>query len=122
MSQAPSGVCQFDLVCLDRTTGKILWQRTVRQEQPHEGHHRDGIARDEGDRSPDAERVDLLREAGHGLAHAAPQQHQEAVVDGAGRLGADPDRGAGDALQDRLHHALARACSRAYHMGFHFII
>jgi len=41
MSQAPSGIYNFDLVCLDRTTGKLRWQKTVCQEQPHEGHHRD---------------------------------------------------------------------------------
>ncbi|MHC4520082.1 MAG: PQQ-binding-like beta-propeller repeat protein [Planctomycetota bacterium] len=41
MSQAPGGTYRFDLVCLDRANGKILWQKTVRQEQPHEGHHRD---------------------------------------------------------------------------------
>ena len=41
MSQAPSGVYSFDLVCLDRTTGRLLWQRSARREQPHEGHHRD---------------------------------------------------------------------------------
>jgi len=41
MSQAPSGVYSFDLVCLDRATGKLLWQKTARREKPHEGHHRD---------------------------------------------------------------------------------
>jgi outer membrane protein assembly factor BamB len=41
MSQAPSGVYKFDVVCLDRNTGRVLWQKTVRQEHPHEGHHRD---------------------------------------------------------------------------------
>jgi len=41
MSQAPSGVYSFDLVCLDRATGKLLWQKPVRREKPHEGHHRD---------------------------------------------------------------------------------
>ena len=41
MSQAPGGIYSFDLVCLDRTTGRILWQEAVRREKPHEGHHRD---------------------------------------------------------------------------------
>lgn len=41
MSQTPGGTYSFDLVCLDRTTGEILWQKAVRQERPHEGHHRD---------------------------------------------------------------------------------
>ena len=30
---------KFDVVCLDRATGKILWQKTAREEVPHEGHH-----------------------------------------------------------------------------------
>ncbi len=33
-----SEVHRFDIVCLDRNTGKALWQRTARQEIPHEGH------------------------------------------------------------------------------------
>ena len=41
MSQTPGGTYSFDLVCLDRTTREILWQKAVRQERPHEGHHRD---------------------------------------------------------------------------------
>lgn len=41
MSQAPSGVYSFELVCLDRGTGKLIWQKSARREQPHEGHHRD---------------------------------------------------------------------------------
>jgi outer membrane protein assembly factor BamB len=28
-------------LCLDRRTGKTIWQNVVREEQPHEGHHRD---------------------------------------------------------------------------------
>lgn len=30
---------QFVLLCLDRLTGKTLWQKTLREEIPHEGHH-----------------------------------------------------------------------------------
>ena len=30
------------LVALDRETGKVVWQKTAREEVPHEGHHRDG--------------------------------------------------------------------------------
>ncbi len=33
---------QFDLVCLDRKSGGILWQRTACEAVPHEGHHPDG--------------------------------------------------------------------------------
>ena len=31
---------QFDLLALDRKTGKILWQRTAKVATPHEGYHR----------------------------------------------------------------------------------
>jgi outer membrane protein assembly factor BamB len=34
----PKTVHRFDVVCLDRTTGRTLWARTVREEVPHEGH------------------------------------------------------------------------------------
>lgn len=37
----PTHVYKFNLVCLDRNTGKLIWQRTVREELPHEGHHGD---------------------------------------------------------------------------------
>ena len=29
----------FDVLCLDRKTGKILWQRTAKTATPHEGYH-----------------------------------------------------------------------------------
>jgi len=35
----PTNVYKFDLVCLGRKTGKFLWQKTAREELPHEGHH-----------------------------------------------------------------------------------
>ncbi|MCH9021146.1 MAG: PQQ-binding-like beta-propeller repeat protein [Planctomycetes bacterium] len=38
---SPTNVYQFNLVCLDRNSGKLLWQRAVREVLPHEGHHRD---------------------------------------------------------------------------------
>ncbi len=41
MSAAPKEVLQFALLCIDRQTGKTLWQRVAREEVPHEGHHRD---------------------------------------------------------------------------------
>ncbi len=37
-----AGAYAFDLVCLDRLTGKVLWQRTAAELVPHEGHHPDG--------------------------------------------------------------------------------
>ncbi len=38
-SEKKFNVHKFDLVCVDRKTGKILWQKTARQEVPYEGHH-----------------------------------------------------------------------------------
>jgi outer membrane protein assembly factor BamB len=35
----PTEVYQFVVICLDRQTGKTLWQQTAREEVPHEGHH-----------------------------------------------------------------------------------
>ncbi len=37
--QAPTEIYQFVVLCLDRASGKVLWQRVARQEAPHEGHH-----------------------------------------------------------------------------------
>lgn len=33
------GAYKFDFVCMDRNTGKILWQKTACEEVPHEKHH-----------------------------------------------------------------------------------
>jgi len=45
MSRMSSGrattLYNFDVVCIDRGTGKTLWQKTVRTAVPHQGHHRD---------------------------------------------------------------------------------
>jgi outer membrane protein assembly factor BamB len=38
---APTEKYQFVLLCLDRGTGRTLWQKVVRETVPHEGHHRD---------------------------------------------------------------------------------
>ena len=35
----PSEVFQFAVLCLDRATGRTLWQKVVREQVPHEGHH-----------------------------------------------------------------------------------
>jgi len=35
--QKPTEVHQFVILCLDRPTGKVLWQQTAREEVPHEG-------------------------------------------------------------------------------------
>lgn len=37
----PTETYQFVLLCLDRATGKTLWQKVAREEVPHEGHHPD---------------------------------------------------------------------------------
>jgi outer membrane protein assembly factor BamB len=31
---------KFDVICVDRKTGKIVWQKTARVATPHEGYHR----------------------------------------------------------------------------------
>jgi outer membrane protein assembly factor BamB len=40
--KTPKNVHKFDVVCLDRATGRTLWQRTAREDVPHEGHHPTG--------------------------------------------------------------------------------
>jgi outer membrane protein assembly factor BamB len=37
---APQVEHRFDVLCLDRKTGKILWQQTAKVATPHEGYHR----------------------------------------------------------------------------------
>jgi outer membrane protein assembly factor BamB len=39
--EKPSEMHEFIVLCLDRKTGKTLWQKTAKQEIPHEGHHQD---------------------------------------------------------------------------------
>lgn len=40
-SEKPTTPVQFIIISLDRKTGKPLWQKTAREQVPHEGHHRD---------------------------------------------------------------------------------
>ena len=40
-SDRPTEKFQFTILCLDRATGKTLWQKVAREEVPHEGHHQD---------------------------------------------------------------------------------
>ncbi len=35
----PQSEHKFEVLCLDRKTGKVLWQRTAITATPHEGHH-----------------------------------------------------------------------------------
>ena len=37
----PNKIHQFVVLCLDRSTGQTLWQRTATEQLPHEGHHPD---------------------------------------------------------------------------------
>jgi outer membrane protein assembly factor BamB len=39
--EKPTEVHEFIVLCLDRKTGQTLWQKTAKQEVPHEGHHQD---------------------------------------------------------------------------------
>jgi len=38
----PTEFHQFAILCLDRQSGKVLWQQTAREEVPHEGRHGTG--------------------------------------------------------------------------------
>jgi outer membrane protein assembly factor BamB len=40
-SVRPTQPYRFMLLCLDRRTGKTVWQKVAREELPHEGHHPD---------------------------------------------------------------------------------
>ncbi len=35
----PTVAYKFNVMCLDRETGETIWERTAREEIPHEGHH-----------------------------------------------------------------------------------
>jgi outer membrane protein assembly factor BamB len=37
-ADAPNEIYRWVVLCLDRSTGKVLWQKTAREEAPHEGH------------------------------------------------------------------------------------
>jgi outer membrane protein assembly factor BamB len=38
-TKQPKMPYKFNVVCIDRTTGETLWEKTVREEYPHEGFH-----------------------------------------------------------------------------------
>jgi outer membrane protein assembly factor BamB len=38
---APTEPYRFVLLCIDRKTGKVRWEKTAREVVPHEGHHRE---------------------------------------------------------------------------------
>src|ERR1043165_7876393 len=39
--EAPTNHFQFVVMCLDRNSGKTVWQKTACETVPHEGHHQD---------------------------------------------------------------------------------
>ena len=41
VKNASTDLYRFNLICLDRETGSRLWEKTVTQAVPHQGHHRD---------------------------------------------------------------------------------
>jgi outer membrane protein assembly factor BamB len=40
-TEVPKNIYKFNIVCLDRNNGKLLWQKTVNEGKPHQGHHPD---------------------------------------------------------------------------------
>jgi outer membrane protein assembly factor BamB len=39
VTSGPQAEHKFDVICLDRNTGKMLWERTATTATPHEGYH-----------------------------------------------------------------------------------
>ncbi len=39
--QKSLGIHRFAVICLDRTSGKILWEETATEKKPQDGHHQD---------------------------------------------------------------------------------
>ncbi|MHC4132577.1 MAG: PQQ-binding-like beta-propeller repeat protein [Planctomycetota bacterium] len=39
--EAPTNIYKFNIVCLDRNSGDLLWKKTVDEGMPHQGHHDD---------------------------------------------------------------------------------
>jgi outer membrane protein assembly factor BamB len=37
----PRDIHRFNVIALDRRTGKVAWERTAHEERPHEGTHQD---------------------------------------------------------------------------------
>ncbi len=42
MGEPPKHYFQFVVLCVDRASGKTLWQDVAKEDVPHEGHHPDG--------------------------------------------------------------------------------
>lgn len=41
-SRTPTNIHKFNIICLDRKTGKVVWQKTANEVLPHEGKHGTG--------------------------------------------------------------------------------
>jgi outer membrane protein assembly factor BamB len=98
---APSTVHRFVVMALDLDTGAVVWERTARAEQPHEGTHPDGTF---ASSSPvlDAERV-YVSFGSHGIyafTHDGEQVWERDLGDMTTRLGFG--EGASPALADGL--------------------
>ena len=39
-TSAPTTIHKFEVLCLDRGSGKTIWRRTAAEAVPHEGHHK----------------------------------------------------------------------------------
>jgi outer membrane protein assembly factor BamB len=42
MSRMPKKIQQYRVLCIDRTSGKVIWEKNVKEGLPHQGVHRDG--------------------------------------------------------------------------------
>lgn len=42
LSDTATNTYSFSVICINRKSGNTLWERVVREETPHEGHHRTG--------------------------------------------------------------------------------
>lgn len=40
-SEKPTDTFKFTVLCLDRKTGKTIWEKVAKETVPHEGHHQD---------------------------------------------------------------------------------
>jgi outer membrane protein assembly factor BamB len=40
-NKPPTNIYQFNLVCMDRATGSVLWEKTACEALPHQAHHPD---------------------------------------------------------------------------------
>ena len=53
----PRGVHKFTVLAIDRKTGKTIWERVAREEEPHEGSHQDNGTWSSGSAITDGQNV-----------------------------------------------------------------